>query len=351
MQVALSRRIAHAKQNIYEHVFCGELTDINGIVRLESNGTEEACLRDDAIHEMRWVLPEVQVRSVTVGCSCFSERISHSRKSSSFNSPLQLPPAGVLCESPGSTACITWVPPPSPATPFYERLPIIAGVMCAFVALTLFLALIASVSAVVFRRALNHSSPDFLLTLNFGATLYAGALLTYVIPERTKDLTSNICVTRMWLQGMGFAILFGSLFSKTQRVHALFNNDRITRLRLTSLYVMRLLAIIVVCEAAVLTVLTLVLPGRVIFTPISSGSFIFTRCAALDGRRPGPVMILASIQVAFLMWGAYLAFKTRRVSAGFNESMWIGFSIYNVIACELLGLILVSIEVSVCFCI
>lgn len=49
--------------------------------------------------------------------------------------------------------------------------------------------------------------------------------------------------------------------------------------------------------------------------------------------------------MVFLVWGAFLAFRTRHVSSGFNESLWIGVSIYNILACELLGFILASLKV------
>lgn len=35
--------------------------------------------------------------------------------------------------------------------------------------------------------------------------------------------------------------------------------------------------------------------------------------------------------VALLMWGAYLAYRTRKVPAGFNESRYIMLAIYNVL--------------------
>ena len=142
--------------------------------------------------------------------------------------------------------------------------------------------------------------------------------------------------------------MFGSLFAKTHRVHRIFNNARVVRIRLSARYVLGLLGIAVGCECGLLLILTTALPGRIDTSTNADASVAFTLCSAAGasgGPSINPVIFLAAAHVVFLIWGAFLAFRTRHVSSGFNESLWIGLSIYNILACELLGFILESLEV------
>jgi hypothetical protein len=200
-----------------------------------------------------------------------------------------------------------------------------------------------------FRRLLNHSSPSFLLLINLGAVLYACALLTYAREER--DVTDNVCLARLWLQGIGFALLFGTLFAKAHRVHLLFNVYVLQQARLTGGWVCRLLCALLTAEVSTLTVFTFTLPctasvrsdplEMVRYMVCASGSLGFT-----FGPSDEAIVVLTLIHLGFLAWGVSLSFLTRHVSVGFNESLWIGLSVYNVFACELLGFMLRRMRVS-----
>lgn len=90
----------------------------------------------------------------------------------SLDRPLQLPPAGVACTS--APACYQWTPPPIPPTPWFSRPTVVLGLLAFIAAVQLILCVLVSVFVIVFRDALNHSSPAFLMLVNAGALLYSG---------------------------------------------------------------------------------------------------------------------------------------------------------------------------------
>ena len=241
------------------------------------------------------------------------------------------------------TACYLWVPPPIPTLPIFQRPRTIIGIIASIICLQIVLVVAATIFILIFFSALNHSSPSFLTLLNTGVLLYAGALLTFLLPVDSAALSTPVCIARLWLQGFGFALLFGSLFSKTHRVYRIFNNRRFVKAKFTNLYVLMLIAIVLLVEACVLAILTATLPCNAVSRLDPTGTFVFLLCS--NSSLEDPVVILAIMHVGLLAWGSFLAYRTRHVLSGFNESLWIGLSIYNVLIFELLGFILNSLQV------
>lgn len=341
-QRAMSRRVsASILTDEVEEVFCGSIEDSRGVKRLdgETGATAsgmrssvrgeggEFCLSSQDIREMNWVLPEVK-----------------------------LPPEGVSCASPpvylspdpavAAAACFLWAPPPLKPLPWFVTYNLIVALVSLLVGLTLVLAIAASIGVTVFRRSLNHSSPSFLYLVNIGAVLYAGALLTFYL--QPLDLTNSVCYLRLWLQGIGFALLFGTLFAKAHRVNLLFNVNVLRNAKYSDWWVLRLIGVVLAAEAVVLIILTFTLPCQVSIHTDVSAAVRFAVCSsnpiANDGSSVDVITVLTSLHVALLAWGAYLSFRTRHVTASFNESLWVGLSIYNVLACEILGFILGSLQ-------
>lgn len=144
--------------------------------------------------------------------------------------------------------------------------------------------------------------------------------------------------------------MFGALFAKTHRVHRIFNNKKLARVRMGPGYVLRVLGVVLLAETAVLAILTGTLPPSVFGLTDTVANIQFSLCIGPPGASGDPYVILAALHFGLLAWGSWLAYQTRGVSAGFNESMWIGLSIYNVLICEALGFILNSLKVCSALC-
>lgn len=311
-----ARVAASAAEDALEEVFCGDLVDAaTGVTRL--NGTTGATSAGllPAVRGFRgaWCLASADVYSLG-----WSVR-------------------GVDWRG-------EWVPPPQPVDPAWTLPSSLKGGIPVLPAIAFILVLVFSTMVVVQRRnsVIRYTSPLFLLVCNIGAALYSAVLVSLA----TSPITDAVCNGQMAGYGLAFALLFGSLFAKTHRVHRLFNNKQLKRLRLTTGYVVRLIGMVLAAEVAVLLVIAFVFPRAAVVERVvntDGSAFTFERCSAggmyayaVDGGT-----LLSAAHFALLLWGAYLAFTTRSVPGGFNESRWIGLSIYNVIVCELVGFILV----------
>lgn len=302
-----------------EEVFCGDLFDSAGVLRLNGttgqNGTGinnagvrgingQWCLHTDDIHSMDWAISGVNLDPYP------------------------------------------WVPPPLPVEPVWTIPPSLQGGMAVLPAFSFAFALVfaAMVARYAKEAAIRYSSPIFLLVCNAGAVIY-GATLLYTAYNGVSDDTCN---GRLWASGFAFALLFGSLFAKTHRLSRLFNNTKLRRLKLTNAYVFYILGIILLAEITVLLIITYVFPSVLTHVRVPSatsfdGYLSFDRCAAggqykyaVDGNT-----LLAAYHFIILLWGGYLAFRVRNVPDGFNESRYMGWAIYNCVVCELVGFILI----------
>jgi hypothetical protein len=331
-QAEFNRRLSASKvRDDTEEVFCGTLVDSDGTTRL--NGTTGATSSGKPAspgeRSGSWCLPPEDVHSMTW-----------------LMQGLQMPPAGFDCSGSPPGQCFIWVPPPEPKPPTPEAYvmsgPLHAG-MGVLPGVTIALVAIFSVAVLRYNGVpvLRYSTPSFLLVINAGAVLYAASLFLTAYHE-TSD---NNCMARVWTQGLGFALLFGALFAKTHRVHRLFNNNRLKRLRLTTRYVLQLLVVVLVLELALLLVVTFVFPPRVAMRAklnADGSGVVFPVCGTGGSLSTAvdAVALVSGMQFLLLVWGAYLAFRTRAVPDGFNESKWMGLAIYNVMVCEVVGFIM-----------
>jgi basic membrane lipoprotein Med (substrate-binding protein (PBP1-ABC) superfamily) len=236
-----------------------------------------------------------------------------------------------------------WVPPPIPVDPTWSMPSSLSSGMLVLPAATIILIIVSSVMVMVKSNepVIRFSSPTFLLVCNAGALLYAVALILPAI----SSPSDTSCNTQNWLYGFGFSLLHGALFARIHRVARLFGNTSLRRLRLTSAYVVQLIVTVLLVEMVVLLVLAFVLPSvRTVTHVLGDSPYYFARCGA-GGKWAAIVdggVLLSALHFSLLMWGGYLAFYTRNLPEGFNESYWIGLSIYNVAVCELVGLVLSS---------
>jgi basic membrane lipoprotein Med (substrate-binding protein (PBP1-ABC) superfamily) len=241
----------------------------------------------------------------------------------------------------------TFVAPEKPLPPVLTPLLITklaAGLMGTLGILVLMVAVACTLGIIVFETAdaIRYSSPIFLQIINLGACGMGAALAWSAFAPQTPSK----CVGKMWISGLSFALLFGSLFCKTYRVHVLFNNKRLKHLRITANQVLRMVFGIFVLEVIVLVALSVLFPRTLIAdltSPEDDGTYIDVcgpgesvfGSAWVDGY-----LLLNLIHLVLLIWGAYLAYRTKNVPLGFNESRFVGMSIYNFIMCEIVATVL-----------
>lgn len=337
-QAELARRLAVSRESdAHEEVLCGTLIDNNGTVRL--NGTSGAtasglppvegeggalCLHPDDVWALDWLVQGVEMPPVGASCTGAS-----------------LGGAG-----PGS-ACTTWVPPPQPTD---APVPVSAAWQAGVSFLPVLTLLAAgAATALVWtcrrERIIRLASPTFLVSSNVGAVLYACALLTVGL----APISDASCTVRLWISGIGFALLFGACFVKLHRVARIVNNASLLRLRLTDAYVARQLALVMAGEILALVLINVLLPPAAlqVHSPSASGSgpgTVWSYCGT--GGKYGSLVagdvLLTSAQFVLLLWGAVLAYQTRHAPEEIKEGPFIAVAIYSVVLCEACGFVLTS---------
>jgi basic membrane lipoprotein Med (substrate-binding protein (PBP1-ABC) superfamily) len=243
-----------------------------------------------------------------------------------------------------------YVPPTIPGPEAWVATPGVLAALIGAAAITLLLSIVCCFFIVIYRNYLpvRLSSPVFLGILTGGTALMAAWLLVLASASARGHITDSLCETTPWVGGIAFASAFGALCAKVWRVSVLLNNKKLKKVRVTTVMVARLMIIVMVAEITLLILLHFVFPrhARVrLFSAVDSQRYMaFSFCAAKDGN-PGSIdgyVILNAAHLILLAWGAVLAFMTRHASAIFNESKWIALSIYNVIACEVLAVVIES---------
>ncbi|XP_076371386.1 gamma-aminobutyric acid type B receptor subunit 2-like isoform X2 [Tachypleus tridentatus] len=197
-----------------------------------------------------------------------------------------------------------------------ERTRISVAVYSILVTFSILGILLASVFLVVNVRYRNQrnikmSSP-YLNNL-----IIVGCMLTYtsvVLLGLDSRLTSEknfpyICAGRAWVLMSGFTLAFGSIFSKTWRVHAVFTNIKLNKIAIKDYKLFMVVGVLMMIDVAILTTWQIIDP--------------FYRKTSL-----GPAMA----------FGCFLAWETRQVNIpALNDSKYVGMSVYNVVIMCIIG--------------
>ncbi|XP_022238713.1 gamma-aminobutyric acid type B receptor subunit 2-like, partial [Limulus polyphemus] len=143
--------------------------------------------------------------------------------------------------------------------------------------------------------------------------IIVGCMLTYtsvILLGLDSGLTSEknfpyICAARAWVLMNGFTLAFGSMFSKTWRVHAIFTNIKLNKKPSSEYEDYVIIPEMEFCKSQKMTIFL------------------------------GSVYAYKGLLMAF---GCFLAWETRHVSIpALNDSKYIGMSVYNVVIMCVVG--------------
>ncbi|VIO96229.1 Uncharacterized protein BM_BM7432 [Brugia malayi] len=249
-----------------------------------------------------------------------------------------------------------WTPPLDATVVVRER-QYISFVLFIFLSL---LAIIGVAIAVFFliiniryqnHRYIKMSSP------NMNNLIIAGSICTYIsvillgFDTRfvSPDTFVTLCYVKTWVLSLGFTLAFGSMFSKTWRVHLIFKNIRMNKKAIKDYKLFMLVGFIVLVD----------LVSLALWARISPFTFHVNQLAIFysDNKMIAPEIercrsdnsvifeaIILGIKGLLMLLGCFLAWETRRVNVpALNDSKYIGMSVYSVVVTCLLGLPLVYI--------
>ncbi|KAH3820653.1 metabotropic glutamate receptor 3-like [Dreissena polymorpha] len=160
--------------------------------------------------------------------------------------------------------------------------------------------------------------------------LLTGCLFCYLMTAILLLKPSQItCATQRFGVGFGFAIIYSSLLTKTNRISRIFDSARRSARRppFISPKSQIVISIILVSLQVLFTVIWLVLepPGTRLYFPNGKRDEVILKCRTED------LSFLVSLiyNIILIIICTFYAIKTRKIPENFNESKFIGFAMYT----------------------
>ncbi|KAI5645061.1 7 transmembrane sweet-taste receptor of 3 GCPR domain-containing protein [Phthorimaea operculella] len=162
------------------------------------------------------------------------------------------------------------------------------------------------------------ASPALLRVIVLGAALiYCTTLVMYGRP------TVFTCTARVWLREVGFCLTYGALMLKTWRISVIFQVRSAKAVKISDMYLLRRIGIIVGVACVLLAIRTLVAPPAVIVGRTKDDLKAYLCNTDWWDHS------FTTLEVIFLMWGIRLCIMVRKAPSEFNESRFISMAIYN----------------------
>ena len=196
--------------------------------------------------------------------------------------------------------------------------------------------------AVIHNRhhpVIRSASPPFLFMSVAGVlVLFASGFLL------VSTASSTICSAFSWTVMAGLQLTFAPLFAKTWRIYRIFGRKKLSVVQISNSKLMMLVLAVFAVDAILVAIWQGMGPLTPIVTTIdttnSAGKLVinqYTQCGVASGNATTLFTIICVEKGVLFVFGALMAFTTRRVSSTFNESQGISLSIYNV--CFTIGII------------
>ncbi|XP_033640832.1 gamma-aminobutyric acid type B receptor subunit 1-like [Asterias rubens] len=197
-------------------------------------------------------------------------------------------------------------------------------------------------------RVIKMSSPKINNLMLIGGLL-AYVSIIFLGVDTSIASTENfvwMCKAKTWCLSFGFSIAFGSLFSKTWRVHKIFTNKTAMKLVVKDSWLIGMVMTLVAIDTVILILWEIV-------DPVSANRQRGTEVIDEENddivHIPIRMMCESVHQIYFigafyiingllLIFGAFLAWETRKVTIpALNDSKYIGVCIYNVLILSFVG--------------
>ncbi|XP_069181046.1 uncharacterized protein [Procambarus clarkii] len=181
--------------------------------------------------------------------------------------------------------------------------------------------------------------------------IIVGCILTYtsvILLGLDSELTSEtsfpyICTARAWVLMAGFSLAFGSMFSKTWRVHSIFTDVQLNKKVIKDSQLFLVVFVLLCVDVAIMTTWQIVDPfyrETKKLTPYMRGDILVIPENEYCKSQKISVFIgcIYAYKGLLMVFGCFLAWETRLVSIpALNDSKYIGMSVYNVVIMCVIG--------------
>uniref|UniRef100_A0A1I7WEX2 G_PROTEIN_RECEP_F3_4 domain-containing protein n=1 Tax=Heterorhabditis bacteriophora TaxID=37862 RepID=A0A1I7WEX2_HETBA len=196
-------------------------------------------------------------------------------------------------------------------------------------------------------RFIKMSSPNLNNLIIVGSMCTFASVVLLGIDTRILSNQSfiKLCYVKTWTLCLGFTLAFGSMFSKTWRVHSIFTNIRMDRKAIkVDSKLLLILAGLLLVDVVVLSLWAVISPFTLSITQLPQIHFdnkvIIPEVEKCQSSHSVVFQaILYAIKGILMILGCFLAWETRHVNVpALNDSKYIGMSVYNVVVMSILGL-------------
>ncbi|XP_049807072.1 gamma-aminobutyric acid type B receptor subunit 2 [Schistocerca nitens] len=198
------------------------------------------------------------------------------------------------------------------------------------------------------QRYIKMSSPYLNNLIIIGCMLTYSSVIFLGLDSTLTSVESfpYICTARAWLLMAGFSLAFGSMFSKTWRVHSIFTDVKLNKKVIKDYQLFMVVGVLLVIDLAIMTTWQVTDPFyRETKTmepyphPSSEDILIVPENEYCQSERM--TVFVGSIYAykgLLMIFGAFLAWETRHVSIpALNDSKYVGMSVYNVVIMCIMG--------------
>ncbi|XP_043240223.1 gamma-aminobutyric acid type B receptor subunit 2-like isoform X2 [Amphibalanus amphitrite] len=198
------------------------------------------------------------------------------------------------------------------------------------------------------QRYIKMSSP-YLNNL-----IIIGCILTYtsvILLGLDSSLTSEesfpvVCAAKTWVLMAGFTLAFGSMFSKTWRVHSIFTDVKLNKKVIKDYQLYIVVGVLLSIDIAIMTTWQIVDPfyretkqlGQYPHPQNDDAIIIPENEYCKSHKMTVFVGCIYAYKGLLMIFGCFLAWETRHVNiAALNDSKYIGMSVYNVVIMCVIG--------------
>jgi len=210
---------------------------------------------------------------------------------------------------------------------------IIGGISVVGIIITLvvFFITVKNRNALVIRR----SSPLFLYFMLIGILIAFGSVITYI--GKPNEI---ICTVRPVVIVLAFGLSFLALFVKTFRIKVIFDKSDI---KVQDKYLLLYSGSILLLELIIVGAWTFLDRMKPVIRYIGTKMHYYT-CSNVGKYGTYFQYALLVINAIILLYGCYLAIKVKDVYSDYNESKVIGLSIYGIMICMIIQLIISAVD-------
>ncbi|KAG0285140.1 hypothetical protein BGZ96_010544 [Linnemannia gamsii] len=174
---------------------------------------------------------------------------------------------------------------------------------------------------------IKASSPCFCILELVGILLLCAS-----IPMRIGTTTNPICYTMALSFMGGINLILSAIVVKNYRVYRIFSNVYSNKIVMTDAVLLKHAGVLFAATMSATLIYLAVARPRVVYISIDASSTALICLPTNGGDISGSIqMVMAIPTVSLLGFACFLAYKTRGVSANWNEAKAISYVVYNLV--------------------